>query len=222
MTSKKAFDWPMKRPIAVKNFTTPMAIPLVSVGRMMEHFGSDGLRNGHGSGMMRLVVNSSPPNGAALRFGNVSPLVGSVRGARGGETALPALSDQVWKCIVSVGPMLINMRRTSTLEARCAIDGYRLFPPCSMVGIWNAAVLAIACMCASGVRSASVLGIAVNCPLPKSGTACGNGKLGFRSGLLSLLRYLVHQLVSNVCCMRFVSLNILLDPVAVLPGSVRN
>jgi hypothetical protein len=52
--------------------------------------------------MIRLVWNPWPPNGGALSFGNVSPFVGSVSGG-----ALPALSVQVWKCIVSVGPMLI-------------------------------------------------------------------------------------------------------------------
>src|ERR1700730_4001648 len=44
--------------------------------------------------------------------------------------------------MVSVGPMLIRIRKTSTLLALCAIEGYRLFPPCSMVGMWNPAVLA--------------------------------------------------------------------------------
>ena len=38
----------------------------------------------------------------------------------GSADALPAMSDQVWKCIVSVGPMLIRIRSTSTLVARCA------------------------------------------------------------------------------------------------------
>jgi hypothetical protein len=40
-----------------------------------------------GSGMIRLVWNSSPPNGGELRSGNTNPFVGSVRGG-----ALPALS----------------------------------------------------------------------------------------------------------------------------------
>src|SRR4029077_18148765 len=134
----------------------------------------------------------SPPNGGELRSGNTSPFVGSVRGG-----ALPALSAHVWKCMGSVGPMLMSIRKTSTLLALCAIEGYRLLPPCSMVGMWNPAVLAMAWMWASGFRSASVLGIAVNCPLARSGTACGNTKLGSRSGLLALLRYRVHQLVSK-------------------------
>src|SRR5215471_16033599 len=113
----------MKRPIAVRNFTTPMATPLVSVGRMIEHTGRLRLRKGQGSGMIKFVWNVSPPNGVEFRSGNFKPFVGSVSGASGVETALPALSDQVWKCIVSVGPMLISIRRTSTLLARCAIEG---------------------------------------------------------------------------------------------------
>src|SRR5215469_13184738 len=124
--------------------------------------------------------------------------------------------------MVSVGPMLIRIRNTSTLVALCAMDGYRLLPPCSMVGMWKPAVLAIAWMWSRGCRSASVLGIAGNCPLLRSGTACGNLKLGSRSGLWLLLRYRVHQLVSRVSCIRFVSRGVLLDPVATLPGKVRN
>src|SRR5437868_15112222 len=99
----------MNSPMSVKNLTTAMAIPFVSVGRIMEHMGRSLLRKGHGSGIIKLVWKVSPPNGAELRSGNVSPLVGSVKGARGWETALPALSDQVGKCIVSVGPMLIRI-----------------------------------------------------------------------------------------------------------------
>src|ERR1700722_9069515 len=108
----------MNRPIAVKNLRAPVAAPFVSVGRMIDTLGRFRLRNGHGSGMMRLVWNVSPPNGGELRSGNTRPLVGSVKGG-----AFPALSCQVWKCIVSVGPMLIRIRRTSTLEALCASEG---------------------------------------------------------------------------------------------------
>src|SRR5215475_16155070 len=112
----------MKSPMLVRKLTTPIAIPFVSVGRMIEHTGRLELMNGHGSGMIRLVWKSSPPNGAEFRSGNVVvlPFTGS-NAVRGG--AFPALSCQVWKCIVSVGPMLIRVRNTSTLFARCAIDG---------------------------------------------------------------------------------------------------
>ena len=85
---------------------------------MIEHFGNLRFRNTVGSGMIRLVWNSSPPNGGALRSGNTSPLVGSVSGG-----ALPALSLQVWKCIVSVGPMLSRTRSTSGSVTRWASDG---------------------------------------------------------------------------------------------------
>src|SRR6266849_5628468 len=112
----------MNRPMAVKNLSAPLAAPFVSVGRMIEHTGSLRLRNGHGSGMIRLVLKSSPPKGGEFRSGNVTdtPVIGSTA-VKGG--ALPALSCQVWKCMVSVGPMLIRIRKTSTLVARCAIDG---------------------------------------------------------------------------------------------------
>ena len=58
--------------------------------------------------MIRLVWKLVPPNGGLLRSGNTSPLVGSLTGG-----ASPALSFQVWKCIVSVGPMLSTTRSTS-------------------------------------------------------------------------------------------------------------
>src|SRR6266852_9999019 len=96
--------------MSVKNFRAPMAAPFVAVGRMIEHTGRLRLRNGHGSGMIRLVWKSSPPNGGELRSGNTNPFVGSVRGG-----AFPALSCQVWKWAVSVGPMLSKIRNTSTL-----------------------------------------------------------------------------------------------------------
>src|SRR5262250_1163693 len=144
MYAKNAGDWPMKSPMLVRNVRAPMAAPSVFVGRMIETIGRLVSRNGHGSGMIRFVWKSSPPNGGEFRSGNVTetPVTGSTA-VRGG--ALPALSDQVWKCIVSVGPMLIRIRSTSTLVALCAIDGYRLFPPCSIVGKWKPAVFAIAC-----------------------------------------------------------------------------
>src|SRR5215472_19311413 len=108
----------MKSPMAVKNCTTPMATPFVSVGRMIEHTGRSRLRKGQGSGMIRLVWKVLPLKGEELRSGKISPFVGSVRGG-----ALPALSDHVWKCMVSVGPMLMRILNTSTLVALCAIEG---------------------------------------------------------------------------------------------------
>ena len=76
-----------------EGFGAPIAAPLVSVGRIIEQTGNFRLRNGHGSGMIRLVCNVLRHGGAgqgALRSGNTNPLVGSVSGV-----ALPALSCQV-------------------------------------------------------------------------------------------------------------------------------
>jgi hypothetical protein len=39
---------------------------------MIENTGNFRLRNGHGSGMIRFVWNSSPPNGGEFRSGNVT------------------------------------------------------------------------------------------------------------------------------------------------------
>src|ERR1700675_2321630 len=95
MKLKKSFDWPMKSPSAVRAFSAPMAAPLVWVGRMMETGGSFRLRNAVGSGMIRLVWKSSPPNGEAFRLGKVTctPVTGSTTSCN--TFMLPALSDQV-------------------------------------------------------------------------------------------------------------------------------
>src|SRR6186997_3210801 len=108
MNVKKASDWPMKRPIAVRNLRAPADVALV--GRTTEQTGRLVSINGQGSGMIRLVWNisrtaepvapllGSTPESSA---GKVRPLVGSVSGG-----AWPAVSDQVWKCMSSIGPML--------------------------------------------------------------------------------------------------------------------
>src|SRR6478735_11277135 len=98
MNVKKASDWPMKRPIAVRNLRAPVAIAAVAfVGRTTEQAGRPGSMNGHGSGRIRLVWNISwtaapvaPLLGSApeLRSGKVRPLVGSVI-----VGAWPAISD---------------------------------------------------------------------------------------------------------------------------------
>src|SRR5947207_8341018 len=54
----------------------------------------------------------------------ITPVAGSAVGGIGG--ALPALSDQVWKCMISVPPILRTIRRTSELVTRCASCAYRL------------------------------------------------------------------------------------------------
>jgi len=72
-SSKNSLDWPMKSPSLVKPLTAAIAPPSWSeVGRMIETAGNFRLRNGHGSGMIRLVWKSSPPSGATLRFGNTN------------------------------------------------------------------------------------------------------------------------------------------------------
>jgi hypothetical protein len=89
--SKNVLDWPLKRPMSVKNLTTPLAMPFVSVGRMIEHGGSLRLRKGHGSGMIKFAFRLSP---AIVRSGKVTdtPVTGSTAVS---GVALPALSCQV-------------------------------------------------------------------------------------------------------------------------------
>src|ERR1017187_2912765 len=90
-----------------------------------------------------------------------------------------------------------------------------------MVGMWKPAVFAIAWRKLGSAVSASVLGMAVCLPTARVGIACGKVKFGSRSGLWVLLRYRVHQLVSSVSSIRFVSRSFPLEPVAVLPFRVR-
>src|SRR5579859_137096 len=93
-SAKNAGDWPMKRPMSVRNLTTPLAIFLVSVGRITEQRGRLGLMNGHGSGMMAFFWKSSVLKRAALCKSKTTLdlLIGSKKLASG---ALPALSCQV-------------------------------------------------------------------------------------------------------------------------------
>src|SRR2546430_1864985 len=73
-TLKNSLDWPMNSPSAVKPLTVATAPKIegsVETGRMIETAGNFRLRNGHGSGMIKLVWKSSPPKGDTLRFGNV-------------------------------------------------------------------------------------------------------------------------------------------------------
>src|SRR3954471_12977208 len=101
--------------MAVRAFAALTAAPSVWLGRMIKQIGNFLSRNFVGSGMIRFGLYSSLPE---LSLGNVSPVVGSVRGG-----ALPALSCQVWKCIASVGPMLRRMRRTSRVAPRPGGEG---------------------------------------------------------------------------------------------------
>ncbi len=56
---KTACVWPMKSPSAVRALAAPIAAPFVSVGRIIEQIGNFRLRNGHGSGMIRLSFSNS-------------------------------------------------------------------------------------------------------------------------------------------------------------------
>src|SRR3954454_12017716 len=117
--------------MATRNFAAPRAASFVSLGRMIEQIGNFLSRNFVGSGMMRLgLYRALPP----FRAGNGSPVVGWVRGE-----ALPPLPCQVWKCIVSVGPMLSRMRRTSGFVTRWASEADRLLAPLLVMPKRNAA-----------------------------------------------------------------------------------
>src|SRR5256885_6293333 len=157
----------MNSPSAVKALSAAIAAPRVSVGRMIEQIGNRRRRKIVGSGMIRLVWVSSP---SALRSGKTKPFVGSVRGG-----ALPALSCQVWKCIISVPPMLSRIRNTSLSVTRWASDAYRLVPPCSIHAKWKPAVLAIACRWRGGGGGGGLGGDARELPPGRAAAGCGGG-----------------------------------------------
>src|SRR5689334_13297766 len=96
--SKKASLWPSKSPSAVQELTVATAPPsAVEVGRITEQGGkASPSRKSHGSGWILLVWVSSRADAGvtAFRSGNVAPcgFWGSLKGAKGCATALPALS----------------------------------------------------------------------------------------------------------------------------------
>ena len=86
----------MNSPSELRALTAPIAAPLVWVGRIIEQIGKLPLRNGHGSGMIRLASNVSSV--LAVRSTNltVELFIGSET-VSGGKPAFafPALSCQV-------------------------------------------------------------------------------------------------------------------------------
>jgi hypothetical protein len=77
-TAKNVGDWPMNSLSAVTALTVATAPPLpcIWVGRMIETAGNLRLRKMVGSGMIRLVWKSCPPNGRTLRSGKINYLLG--------------------------------------------------------------------------------------------------------------------------------------------------
>ena len=117
------FDWPMKRPSSVRAFTAPMAAPVVSVGRMIEHGGKLAAEERGGLGHDQVGLEILAAERWRVEIGERDGDAGyGVDHIVSGRT-LPALSCQVWKWQISVPPMLSRMRRTSTLLARWASIG---------------------------------------------------------------------------------------------------
>ncbi len=123
----------MKSPIAVRKFTTPIAMPLGLCGPYDRASWKLAAQKWAGSGMIRFVWKFSPPNGGEFRSGKVTetPVTGSTAVQ---EAALPALSAQVWKCMVSVGPMLMRIRKTSTLWLSAPLRDRGC---CRLVRLWR-------------------------------------------------------------------------------------
>src|ERR1035438_4861 len=83
--------WPMNRPSPMRKLAAATAlIWFCPVGLITAQRGRFGLMNSHGTGKIRFVCSRGL--GVASKLGKVNPLVGSVKGAMGGCTPLPAKS----------------------------------------------------------------------------------------------------------------------------------
>src|SRR5580693_8092594 len=90
-SSENSGDWPINSPSLMKPLIAPTAsICPGEVGRITAQWGKLGLMNSHGTGKMRLVWSKG--FFLASKLGKCNPLVGSVNGAIGGCTPLPAKS----------------------------------------------------------------------------------------------------------------------------------
>ena len=78
--------------MSVRNLTTPLAMPFVSVGRITEHGGRSGLIKGHGSSMIKFAFKFSSMEEVKSGKLTDTPVTGSTAVNIG---ALPALSCQV-------------------------------------------------------------------------------------------------------------------------------
>src|SRR6516164_10838599 len=85
--------------MSVKNLTTPLAISFVSVGRIIEHGGRLGLRNGQGSGLIKLFLRISP---APLRSRNVTAKRFEIHRARTLRSQVGVEKGEVSDLVVSV------------------------------------------------------------------------------------------------------------------------
>ena len=81
--------------------------------------------------------------------------------------------------------MLIRMRNTSTLRGPLGHRRIQAIPPCSMVGKWKQAVLAMACR-KFGIESvsASVRGIAVCWPFGQIRNGLRKNEAGIEIGVM--------------------------------------
>src|SRR5438874_13706459 len=86
------------------------------VGRMIAQAGRLGLMNSHGSGIIRLACSVSGWPVVRSAEVTVELLIGS-KSVNG--VALPALSCQVWKCMISDPLMLRRILGTSRLVTFC-------------------------------------------------------------------------------------------------------
>jgi hypothetical protein len=85
----------MKSPSAARALTAPAAAPLVLVGRTIEQIGNLLLRNGQGSGIIRLACNDSGWLVVRSRNVTVDPVFGSVSVNGVALPGFPPLREQI-------------------------------------------------------------------------------------------------------------------------------
>jgi len=110
----------MKSPMDVRKLTTFMAIPFVSVGRMMEHTGSLRLKNGLGHDEVGLELFAAKRWRVQIGEGDrdVSHGICCSQGRSVAGLVEPGLKVHCFG-----GAILMRIRRTSTLVALCAMAG---------------------------------------------------------------------------------------------------
>ena len=120
----------MKSPSVTNDWTDATAPPkAIEVGRMMATGPRFWSRKWVGSGMIKLDCKVSPfkDSGSILPWAALNVEKVTVELFTGSTSVkgveLPALSCQVWKCMVALGPMLSRILKTSRLVTRCAGAG---------------------------------------------------------------------------------------------------
>ena len=188
---------------------------------MIETAGNFGLRNGHGSGMIRLVWKSSLRRGIEVRE-NESRIFGVSQGCervRDGIARLVMPGLEVGCLGRTDAEHYPQHFKIGDLQGQNRVEAAAtLLDEAEMEGSGVGDGLDVALRAEVGIRHRD------GGKLPAAQTRDRLGKLeaGIEIGIFGTAAVRVYQLVSTVSCMRLVSRPIWLAPVALLLGRVRN